>query len=481
MLRQQLSQKLQQKLSPQQIQVIKLLEIPTIELEERIRQELEENPALEEGVEEPLQKDEDDFDAENETGDDDFDLEEYMMDDDIPDYKLQANNISKDDKQNDIPFSEALSLQEFLNEQLLLQKVSEEDMLLAKYVIGNIDEEGYLRRSIDAIVDDLAFQVGLTVSDLHMSEILQLVQEFEPAGIGARNLQECLALQIGRKEKSESTKLAREIITNFFEDFSKKHYEKIIRRLNISEELFKKANAEIIKLNPKPGSGWGNLLEKTMEQVIPDFLLEVENGRPYVVLNNRNVPELKISQGYQDMFQDYVSNKNNRSREMKEAVTFVKQKLDSAKWFIDAIKQRHHTLLTTMNAIVSFQKEFFLRGDETFLRPMILKDIAEITGFDISTISRVSNSKYIQTEFGIFPVKYFFSESMQTDSGEEVSTREIKSILQECIENEDKRKPVTDDKLCEILNEKGYQIARRTVAKYREQIGIPVARLRKEL
>lgn len=478
MLNQSLQQRLQQKLSPQQIQVIKLIEVPTLELEERIRQELEENPALEEGAEEVVSEDIDLDENPDGGNNDDLDLDEYMNDDDIPDYKLQANNTSKDDRKEDIPFSIGMTFHEYLIDQLHLYDLDENEQMLAEYIIGNIDDEGYLRRDIEAMVDDIVFQLGMEVSDKKMLDLLMVVQAFEPAGVGARDLQECLILQINRKEQTESVEIALKIIRDLFDEFSKKHFEKIIKKLNISEEQFIKASSEITKLNPKPGNAWGNLLEKNMQHVVPDFILEVENGEPYVVLNNRNVPELRVSHTYQEMFQDYSKNKQNR--EMKDAVMFVKQKLDSAKWFIDAIKQRHNTLLTTMTAIVNFQKEFFLEGDETLLKPMILKDISEITGLDISTISRVSNSKYIQTDFGVYAVKYFFSESMQTDSGEEVSSREIKSILQTCIENENKRKPITDEQLAEILQEKGYVIARRTVAKYREQLDIPVARLRKE-
>jgi RNA polymerase sigma-54 factor len=479
MLNQSLQQRLQQKLSPQQIQVIKLLEIPTIELEERIHQELEENPALEEGTEEVTSEDVDLIENPDGGNNDDIDLDEYMQDDDIPDYKLQTSNGSKDDRKEDIPFSAGITFHEYLIDQLHLRNLTEKEEQLAEYIIGNIDEEGYLRREVEAMVDDIVFQIGINVSKKELLNLLAIVQDFEPAGVGARDLQECLLLQIQRKEQTNNIKTAGVIIKDFFDEFTKKHFEKIIKRLNISESLFKEASAEIVKLNPKPGSAWGSLLERNMQQVIPDFILEVENGEPYVVLNNRNVPELRVSNTYQEMFQDYSKNKKNR--EMKDAVMFVKQKLDSAKWFIDAIKQRHNTLLVTMTAIVNIQKEFFLKGDETLLHPMILKDVAEMTGLDISTISRVSNSKYIQTDFGVYPVKFFFSESMQTDTGEEVSSREIKSILQTCIENENKRKPITDEQLADILKEKGYVIARRTVAKYREQLDIPVARLRKTL
>jgi RNA polymerase sigma-54 factor len=481
MLNQSLQQRLQQKLSPQQIQVIKLLEVPTLELEERIRQEMEENPALEEGPDDLTTEEyEQEQDGMDEGSNEEIDLEEYMLDDDIPDYKLQANNTSKDDRKEDIPFSVGMTFHEYLSDQLGQCTLSDRQQMLAEYIIGNIDDEGYLRRDIEAMVDDIVFQAGLEVTDQEMFDLVRVIQDFEPAGVCARNLQECLTLQIDRREKTESQKIASKIIHSMFEEFTKKHYERIIKKLDITEELFKKAVSEITKLNPKPGNSWGSLLERNMQQVVPDFIIETDSNHPNVSLNSRNIPELKVSSTYQEMFKEYSSNKQNRSREMKDAVLFVKQKLDSAKWFIDAIKQRQNTLLITMNAIVDFQKEFFLEGDETLLKPMILKDIAEITGLDISTISRVSNSKYVQTEFGVYPVKYFFSESMQTDSGEEVSSREIKSILQTCIESEDKRKPITDEQLAEILKGKGYIIARRTVAKYREQLDIPVARLRKE-
>jgi len=460
-----------------------MLEVPTLELEERIRQELEENPALEEGAETDSDtENEDDFSLEDGGNNDDIDLDEYMADDDIPDYKLKANNTSKDDKYEEIPFSVGMTFHEFLIDQVGLLQLSEKDRLLTEYVIGNIDDEGYLRRTAEAMVDDIVFQAGVQTADDEMYRIISLVRQFDPAGVGATNLQDCLTLQLERKDQTQSVKLALRLITEYFEEFSKKHYDKIQRGLNMDDAMLKKVMNEIIHLNPKPGSAWsGNILEKSMVTIVPDFILENDEGQLSVSLNNSNVPELRVNSTYNEMFQDYAGNKQNQSREMKDAVMFVKQKIDSARWFIDAIKQRHQTLLTTMMAIVDFQHEFFIEGDDTYLKPMILKDIADRTGYDISTISRVSNSKYIQTEFGIFPVKYFFSESMTNDSGEEVSTREIKQILLECIENEDKRKPWNDDALAEVLKTKGYLIARRTVAKYREQLNIPVARMRKEL
>jgi RNA polymerase sigma-54 factor len=484
MLKQQLQQKLQQKLSPAQIQVIKMLEVPTLELEERIRQEIEENPALEEGAEADNSGDDFDEFGNNDDGgnNDDFDVDDYVADDDIPDYKLKTNNTSKDDKHEDIPFSAGMTFHENLIDQLGLLQLSEHQHMLAEYVIGNIDDEGYLRRTPESMVDDIVFQAGINTTDDEMLKIVDLVRQFDPAGVGATTLQECLLLQLERKTQTKETKFATKIISEYFEEFSKKHYDKITRSLGIDDEQLKKVIAEIVRLNPKPGNAWGgNVLEKSMATIVPDFILENDEGQLTVHLNNSNIPELRVNNTYNEMFQDYASNKKNQTREMKDAVMFVKQKIDAARWFIEAIKQRQQTLLTTMIAIVQFQKEFFIEGDDTYLKPMILKDIADRTGFDISTISRVSNSKYIQTEFGIFPVKYFFSESMTNDSGEEVSTREIKKILQDCIDNEDKRKPLNDDLLADVLKEKGYLIARRTVAKYREQLNIPVARLRKEI
>lgn len=484
MLRQQLQQKLQQKLSPAQIQVIKMLEVPTLELEERIRQELEENPALEEG---PELSDNTAEDAETELNDDggnndDFDPEEYMSDDDIPDYKMNISNSSKDDKREEIPFSAGMTFHEFLTDQLRLLQLTEYEHQLAEYVIGNIDDEGYLRRSAESMVDDIVFQAGINTTDEEMSLIIELVRHFDPAGVGATTLQECLILQLDRKKQTTDIVTARSIISDYFEEFSKKHYDKIIKGLSIDDEQLKRAISEITHLNPKPGNAWGgNILERSMTTIVPDFILETDGNHLTVHLNNSNIPDLRVNNTYNDMFQDYASNKKNQSREMKDAVMFVKQKIDAARWFIEAIKQRQQTLLTTMTAIVEFQKEFFIEGDDTFLKPMILKDIADITGYDISTISRVSNSKYIQTEFGVYSVKYFFSESMTNDAGEEVSTREIKKILSDCISNENKKKPLNDDALVDVLKEKGYIIARRTVAKYREQLNIPVARLRKEI
>jgi RNA polymerase sigma-54 factor len=482
MLKQSLQQKLLQKLSPLQIQVIKLLEIPTMQLEQRIKQELEENPVLEldhqqtdpdsgepETPEQPVEKDE-------------MSIDDYLQNDDIPAYRLQERNYSKDDKHEDIPFSTGATFHENLISQLGLRIFSERQRLIAEYIIGNIDEDGYLRREVDEIIDDLAFAQNLEVDEREALDVLEIVQDFDPPGVAARDLQECLLLQMVRKDMSDSViETAYKILKHHFEEFTRKHFDKIAKRLHLEDEDLKEAMDEILRLNPKPGSSYSNPLSKTTQHIVPDFILEVEDDEFNLSLNARNLPELRISSTYADMLQEYSTNKKNHSREQKEAVMFVKQKLDSAKWFIDAIRQRQNTLLMVMNSILTYQKEYFQEGDETRLRPMILKDIAEVTGLDISTISRVSNSKYIQTHFGIFPLKYFFSEGMQTDTGEEVSTREIKSILEECIGNEDKRKPLTDDQLAVILKEKSYNIARRTVAKYREQLNIPVARLRKEL
>ena len=432
MLKQQLQQKLQQKLSPQQIQLIRLLELPAIELEERIKHELEDNPALEEGkdIADDFERTDDegvDDITTNET-DTDLSLGDYMSEDDIPDYKLREIS-EKTDRKEDIPFSVSQSLNEYLLQQLGLRDLPEKEMKIAEYIIGNIDDDGYLRRELSAIADDLVFQAGQDVNEKEIEEVLTIIQDFDPAGVGARNLQECLLLQLDRKELTPGVKMAIHILTEYFEEFTRKHYDKIMRGLNISEGTLKKAIHEIIALDPKPCSSWGGSMEAAMSQVIPDFLVEAVNGELILSMNNRDIPDLKISREYAEMFQDYAGNKANQTTQMKEAVQFVKQKLDSAQWFIDAIKQRQETLQRTMETIILLQRDFFLTGDEATLRPMILKDVAERAGYDISTISRVSNSKYVQTNFGIYPLKYFFSESMQTDSGEEISTREVKKIM----------------------------------------------------
>ena len=476
-----LQQRLLQKLSPQQIQVIKLLEIPTMQLEQRIKSELEENPILELIEDENADENYSEDDSDDSSSDDEFSLDDYLNEEDIPSYRLAANNYSKDDKQVDMPYSSGVSFHDSLIEQLGLSELNEDEKQIAEYVIGNIDEDGYLRRDLLAISDDMAFHRSIDVKLEDLERYLEIIQDFDPPGIGARDLQECLLLQILRKKGKNSTCLASKILQDNFEEFTRKHYDKIIKKYDITEEELKEAIDEILKLNPKPGSSYNNPMSKSNQVIVPDFLLDNQEGELLLSLNQKNVPDLQLSGTYIDLMKSYSGNKNLVSKDKKEAMMFMKQKLDSAKWFIDAIRQRQQTLMVTMAEIIKFQKEFFEEGDETKLRPMILKDIADITGLDISTISRVSNSKYIQTHFGIYPLKYFFSEGMQTDTGEEVSTREIKSILQECIANEDKRHPVTDEKLALILKEKSYIVARRTVAKYREQLGIPVARMRKEL
>jgi RNA polymerase sigma-54 factor len=484
MLNQRLQQKLLQKLSPQQIQMIKLLEVPTLQIEERIKKELEENPALEEGQEEdeiPAETEDDQFE-EQDKDQEEFTLDDYIEEDDIPEYRLQTNNYSKDEeRRSEIPFSVGSSFQEHLESQLALRSLTEKQKVLGEYILGNIDEDGYLRRELINIVDDLAFLQNVETTESELEEVLNIIQDLEPAGVGARTLRECLLLQIEKRDTAQpAMSLAHTILDSFFEEFTKRHYDKIIARLSVSEHELKAAIEEILKLNPKPGGVFSDPYNKSSQPIIPDFILELSEDGFDLHLNSRNLPELRLSSAYSEMLQSYSRDKTQK-KEMKDAVMFVKQKIDSARWFIDAIKQRQNTLLLTMNAILEYQQEYFIDGDETKLKPMILKDVAEMTGLDISTVSRVANSKFIQTHFGIFPLKFFFSEGLQTDSGEEVSTREIKRILQDCIENEQKRRPLTDERLTEILQEKGYQIARRTVAKYREQLNIPVARLRREI
>ena len=477
-----LQQKLLQKLSPQQIQVIKLLEIPTIQLEQRIKKELEENPVLEMEYDNPDENSEDNNETgtDNDIDNDEFSFDDYINDEDeIPSYRTATQNYSKDDKNTEIPFSVGITFHENLIDQLGMVDLSESERKLAEYIIGNIDDDGYLRRDLLSIVDDLAFNMNIEVQESKLDKILKVIQQFDPPGVGGRDLKECLLLQLDRKKGNND--LAYMILQDFFDEFTRKHYEKIKKKLELSDDELKKGIDQILKLNPKPGSSYSNPLNKSNYHIVPDFILDNTNGELSLSLNQQNVPELKINDTYLEMMHGLARQNKKRSGDQKEALVFVKQKVDSAKWFIDAIKQRNHTLLITMSEIINFQKEYFKDGDETSLRPMILKDIAQRTGLDISTISRVSNSKYIQTHFGIFPLKYFFSEGMQKDDGEEVSTREIKKILQECIENEDKHKPLTDEKLAIILKEKSYNIARRTVAKYREQLNIPVARLRKKL
>ncbi len=480
-LKQQFSQRLEQRLSPQQIQLMKLLQVPTMELDQRIKQEIEENPALEEGAEEDEfgDNEETDYDDDFEDDKEDFDINDYL-DDDSRDYKTSVSNKGKDEEDKVIPLSSERSFQERLTSQLHLLEIDDKQFLIADTIIGNLDESGYLNREIDALVDDLAFSANVSATEAEIEVILMLIQELDPAGVGARNLRECLLIQIERKQDGDITKFtAKKILLDYFEEFTKKHYDKIQSKLEIGDDDLRDAIAEIIKLNPKPG---GSMKEssKQMSQIVPDFMITEFEGKLELTLNGRNAPELKVSRGYEQMLRTY-SEGGKTSKSDKEALTFVKQKLDGAKWFIDAIRQRQNTLLMTMTAIMNYQREFFLTGDETNMKPMILKDIAEIVSLDISTISRVANSKYVQTNYGVYSLKYFFSESLSTDSGEEVSTREVKKILSEAIIAEEKKKPLTDEKLTAILKEKGYNIARRTVAKYREQLNIPVARLRIEL
>jgi len=476
MINQSLQQKLIQKLSPQQIQMIKLLEIPTMQLDERIKEELEENPLLEEGRDES--GDTDEQEQQQDTDNTNLSIDEYLNLDDTPLYKLSTKNFSKDEQKYEIPFSVSSSFHDQLESQLGLRNISERAQMLAKYLIGNIDDDGYLRRKLDAVADDMAFSMGVETNRQELESALKVIQEFDPPGVGARNLKECLLLQLNQKEETREIKLAKTILTGYFEEFTKKHYDKIIFRMEITEDELKDGVDEILKLNPKPGGSFQS--DKIAEHIIPDFLLEYKDGAMQLSLNTHNIPELRVNRTYSDMLDAY--NKNKRNKQTKEAVSFVKQKLESAKWFIDAIKQRQSTMTIAMNAILKHQEEYFLNwGDELLLKPMILKDIADATNLDISTISRVSNSKYIQTPFGIYPLKFFFSEGLLTESRGEVSTREIKKILQNCVEGESKQNPLTDDELTAILQEKGYIVARRTIAKYREHLGIPVARLRKEL
>jgi RNA polymerase sigma-54 factor len=482
-LKQQLQLKQQQKLSPLQMQVIKLTELPLLELEERIKQELEDNPALEEGMEDSF-SDDDLQDADEEGGDttqEDLALGDYLTEDDIPDYRLNDNNHSSYEQKEDIPFSVGESLHDNLLEQLGLIELDETDQKIAEYIIGNIDKNGYLERPLPAISDDLLFQQNIDTDRYKLTQILKIIQDFEPAGVGAQNLQECLVLQLQREEQTLSVRNATALLRDYFDEFSRKHYDRILKQLNISEDELKDAIDEVISLNPKPGNAWGDSLSASMNTVIPDFIVEAQNGEVVLNMNQKNIPELRISRTYSEMFQGYAENKKGVSNDVKNTMLFVKQKLDSARWFIDAIRQRQETMQRTMEAIIDLQYDFFLTGDEVMLHPMILKDVAELAGYDISTISRVTSSKYVQTNFGIFPLKYFFSESMQNDAGEEISSREVKKILKESIEEEDPKKPLTDDRLVEILKEKGYLIARRTIAKYREQMNIPVARLRKKI
>lgn len=482
MLKQQ--QTLQQtlKLSPQQIQLIRMLEMPVLELEERVRQELEDNPTLEEGSDiaaSESQIDTDENDAYESS--EEIDLGDYRSEDDIPDYKLQSSSREMEERQPEYNYTRTSSFHEQLIEQLELKELPEATLESARYLIGNIDNNGYLTRPLSAIADDLAFATGIDIPVSIFEEALSVIQELDPAGVGASCLQECLLLQLERKRGTHISQLAYQIVDKEFDAFTKKHYDKLQKAFGCNEEELREAFQEILSLNPKPGNAYSDIFDDKMEQIVPDFIVENIDGELVLTLNNGNIPELHVNNAYVDMFQDWNSNKANRKADVRNAVTFAKQKLDAAKWFIEAIQQRNVTMTLTMKVILELQKEFFLTGDETRLRPMILRDVAERTGYDISTISRVSNSKYVLTDFGVFPLRFFFSEASQTTEGEEISTREVKKILAECIANEDKKKPLSDDKLSEMLQQRGYSVARRTVAKYREQQGIPVARLRKEI
>ncbi|MEO6490738.1 MAG: RNA polymerase factor sigma-54 [Ferruginibacter sp.] len=492
-LHQSLQQKLLQKLSPQQIQLMKLLQVPTAILDERIKEEMEENPALEQGEEghedEFENKDEfedakdGDSDMDGSTDEyDNIDISDYVHegDDDVGDYKLRDENYPEKDDNRVIPHKVETSFIELMLQQLGMLNLSENQKKIAVQLVGSLDDDGYLRRDISSIIDDLAFRQNIDTDEEELSELILQIQQFDPPGVGARNLQECLLLQLERKaNQGKIIEDAIKVLDKYFDEFTKKHYEKIQRGLNLSDEELREIITQIVKLNPKPGGIVGDN-NKGENYVIPDFFITNNNGKLELTLNSKNAPDLRISEGYRDMLKDYDKG-NKKDKRQKEAVIFIKQKIDSAKWFIDAIKQRQNTLLNTMEAIMNYQHDFFLTGDDTDLRPMILKDIAERTNLDISTVSRVANSKFVQTEFGTYRLKFFFSESLQTDSGEEVSTREVKKILTDIIEEESKKHPYSDEKLTEMLQEKGYNIARRTVAKYREQLNIPVARLRKIL
>lgn len=487
MLKQQLNLKLSQKLSPQQIQLMKMIQLPTQAFEQRIAQELEENPALEGGKDEGENFDDefsndefdDSYDEGNEVIETDINVDDYLSDDEVPSYKLSANNYSADDEERQMPYAAGTSFTQHLMQQLSTYRLDEEEKQIAEFLVGSVDESGYIRREIQDIVDDLAFTQNVYTTEDKVEKVLKVVQELDPAGVAARDLQECLLLQLERREQTPSVALAIDILDDSFDHFSKKHYKKLIQKFDITEDQLRDAIHEIEGLNPKPGGTYsGN--NRIVEHVVPDFSIKIVDGELDLTLNGRNAPELHVSHDYTNMLKGYKESKD-KSKAQKDAVMFIKQKLDAAKWFIDAIKQRQQTLYVTMNAIMHHQKEYFLSGDERKLKPMILKDIADKINMDVSTVSRVANSKYVDTPYGTKLIKEFFSESMKNDQGEDVSTKEIKKILEITISEEDKRKPLTDDKLAKILLEKGYPIARRTIAKYREQLDLPVARLRKEI
>lgn len=470
MLKQGLELKQTQKLSPLQIQTIKLIELPTQELEQRIRKELEENPVLDENVSNDREDDED--------GPREVSLSDYKEDDSIPSYKLRVNNYGKDERPQYNTFSVKESFTQSLMDQLGFRNLTEHQHAVAAFIIGSLDDDGYLRRSIESLVDDLAFRAGIETDEREVEEMLRMIQEFDPAGVGARDLRECLLLQIKTFKQTPDVVNATRILKDFFTEFTNKHFQKIISKMGISEEEMKAAMSKILKLNPAPGGQIDDSYSDQAQQIVPDFVLTLEDGELKLTMPRFSIPELRVNKKYADILLEAA---NSSEREKKEAATFVKKKLDSAKWFVEAIKQRHNTLESTMKAIIDYQHDYFMDGDESHLKPMVLKDIAEKTGFDISTISRVVNSKYIETHFGVYSLKYFFSEGLENQDGEEVSTRELKKALQECVDNEDKRRPLTDDQLVSVMSSKGYKVARRTIAKYRDQLNIPKARLRKEL
>ena len=471
MLKQELGLKQVQKLSPLQIQTIKLIELPIQDLEQRIRKELEENPVLDD--ETPESKDEDGEEQPREVS-----LSDIKEDDSIPDYKLRVNNYGKDERPEYNTFSVKESFTQSLMEQLGFRNLSEHQHDIAAFIIGSLDEDGYLRRDIDSLVDDLAFRMNIETTPEEVEKMLHIIQEFDPPGIGARDLRECLLIQLKGLKQTPDVINAQRILTDWFQEFSNKHFQKIMTRLNLSQDEMKAAMARIVKLNPSPGGQIDDSYNDQAQQIVPDFILSLENGELKLTMPRFSIPEIRINKKYADLLMDAA---NSSERQKKEAATFVKQKMDSAKWFVEALKQRHNTLLSTMQAIIDYQHDYFMDGDESHLKPMVLKDIASKTGFDISTISRVVNSKYIETHFGIFPLKYFFSEGLENQQGEEVSTRELKKVLQDFVDKEDKHKPLTDDELVTLMNEKGYKVARRTIAKSRDQLNIPKARLRKEL
>lgn len=478
------AQQLTQTLSPQQILVVKLLELPTMELEERVRAEILDNPALEEGKDisdqDHSEEFEDNFNEDNSYINEDISLGDYRTEDDIPDYKLQEHNRSRGEVAEEIPFSDSVSFYEMLLEQLQMQRLTEEEKIMAEYLIGSLDDDGLLRKGTQTLIDELAIYRGIYTNEKEIDRILSIIQDFDPAGIGARSLQECLLLQLKRKPESPIKKVEVEIIEKYCDDFTRKNKEKIMLRMNLTEEEYDEAINELAKLNPRPGSSLGDIVGKNFQQIIPDFLVDSdETGNITFTLNNGNIPELHLSREFNELLEEHTTNKENQSKDSRDAFLFLKQKVDAAQNFINAIKQRHQTLLTTMQVIIDLQRPFFLEGDETLLKPMILKDVAEKAKLDVSTISRVSNSKYVQTNFGIFPLRFFFSDGYTTEEGEELSVREIKQLLKECTEHENKENPYNDDELADILREKGYPIARRTVAKYRQQLNIPTARLRR--